>query len=96
MSVREVTYYQVTCDHSGCEESTLTFGEYSAWSDKESAIEDWSGHGGQVISETRHLCLKHRQPECTDCGEVVGLRKDERGCWFCPTCMPGTQEMFHA
>jgi hypothetical protein len=60
MTIREVTYYQVACDEPGCGLDTETKGgEYTAWSDTDGAVEDWTGSDGQVLDDGRTYCEKH-------------------------------------
>lgn len=68
MSVKEVTYYQIVCDEPGCTFKTGDGGEdFSAWSDANAALEDWSyDHWRQSIEvdgELRHYCEEHVKPE---------------------------------
>lgn len=74
MSVREVAYYEVACDHEGCGVTTGDKGDYSAWSDRDGAVEDWEGSEGWVSKDgARAFCEEHRPPSCAECGETEGL-----------------------
>lgn len=82
MSVQESSYYWLTCDGRGrvngtlCGEKSTEGGEFSAWGDVGTAIDDavsseWVQHDG------KDYCREHSmQFRCDDCGEV----KDECVC----------------
>lgn len=93
MTIREVTFYQVQCDQSGCTETTETLGgDYSAWGNTSGAEDDWVNAEGQATEDGKHFCEQHRVPECCDCGStavVVNDAPDGSGDWYCEKCRTG-------
>ena len=59
MSIRELTAYQVACDHCGRAADDLG-AEYSSWLDADDANERWISVGG-IAAGGRHACYN---PEC--------------------------------
>lgn len=87
MSIREVTYYFIQCDHPDCTYKTGdTNSDYSAWSDRDGAETDWEYADLQSTADGKHYCDAHRKPECADCDRTEGLIHDaeESGEWWCP------------
>ena len=85
MSVREVTYYQVVCDHPGCTVATGDDGgPHSAWSSRDDAVWDWTCGDHQTVDD-RHYCEAHRVPECCECDATDSLVEHDDGDHYCPT-----------
>ena len=59
MTIREVTAYQVACDHCGRTAGDLG-AEYSSWDDADDANEAWIDADGFAVGG-RHAC---HNPEC--------------------------------
>jgi hypothetical protein len=80
MTLRGVIYWTIRCDV--CGKDAFAGGEYSAWSDKDGALEslgdDWDTWGNQ------HRCPDHN-PFCIRCGKDAGEYCGERD-YMCPQC----------
>lgn len=88
MTLRPVTYYEVVCDHEGCEMRTSGLGgDYTAWSSDGDAQEDWEYADGQTVGD-RHYCEVHRVPECCECDATDSLVEHDDGDHYCPTHIP--------
>jgi len=85
MTLRPVTYFEVACDHEGCEVKTGDLADYSGWLGASHAVEDWEDSGGQTVGD-RHYCPDHRVPECCECDATDGLVEGHvDGDMYCPT-----------
>jgi hypothetical protein len=57
--IEELTYYRVTCDSDGCENTCpAPHEETTAWSDPDSALVVAAGSEWHIMPE-RHLCPDH-------------------------------------
>ncbi|MGZ4519081.1 MAG: hypothetical protein ACXVGA_00515 [Mycobacteriaceae bacterium] len=86
MSVKAVTYYTVDCDEPDCGATLGDYGDYSAWADSGSAIDDWTNDDGIVLDDGRSFCHNHAKGKrCDSCGEVEDLTEAD-GDFFCAEC----------
>ena len=83
MSIREITMYQIACDHPGCDYNTGTDGDYSGWGDTETALDDWRDSIDGQTSGDEHYCPPHRRHCCADCGNTRDL-SEWAGDHYCP------------
>lgn len=88
MSLREVTYYQVACDQEGCTVDTDSLSsDYSAWSDRNGAEEEWQDDDHMIVGDGRHFCVDHRRGhECDHCDWTGDGATPADDCWLCPSC----------
>lgn len=85
MSVREVTYYQVACDHPDCDVTTGSLGgDFSAWSEPGHALDEWINSDCQSLDDGRTFCDQHRVPMCERCDEPLPSDSADRD--VCPRC----------
>jgi len=82
MSVNEVTYYEVSCDEPGCGTETGDLGDYSAWSNRGAALDQWLDADGQYLPDGSTYCESHRKPQCDECEEFVPVDEDR----LCTSC----------
>lgn len=79
MGINAVTYYEAQCDRPGCGRKSADLGDYSAWSDHGSAVDEWINSDGYQDEKTGELfCYEHRPALCVECDEpATGLDKDD-------------------
>lgn len=88
MAIEEVTMYRVVCDAPGCGLSAQENGEFHAWADAGSAIDeavdrDWDTQGEQ------DFCREHARPRCDSCTDhheapdLTAVNDGERWCGEC-------------
>lgn len=89
MSIKEVTYYQVHCDESGCDVKTGDMAEYSAFGEASQAKDDWEDGDGIVCDDGRTFCGNHTLGKrCAGCDHVgTDLTMDESDEYWCPKCL---------
>lgn len=91
MSVNEVTFYTVTCDHPDCTISTQELNdEYAAWSDASQAVDDWGNHDGSYVNGKAY-CPDHATSFCRECGTAESIKEDGDGWFRCPEHLEGKQ-----
>jgi hypothetical protein len=91
MSVKAVTYYTVECDAEGCTTALGDLGgDYAAWADDGSAIEDWTNSDGLILDDGdgECLCPKHAEAYrwCEHCGDERTKGRDANGDAICAAC----------
>lgn len=89
MSAREVTYYEVVCDEPGCGRTTGDLGsDYTAWSDREGALDEWINSDGVVMVDGRTFCYDHVAGRiCDHCDEGRDTAPpDDDGERLCAKC----------
>lgn len=90
MSVRPITYYQIVCDHPGCDFDSAGFDEteFGAYVEGQSALKDWEHYGGWLGPAGATLCPDHRPPrQCSDCeGFGADVDADLDDDLFCAIC----------
>jgi hypothetical protein len=61
VTIREVPYYEVSCDYEGCPYTLYdATGEWTAFVDREQAVDAWHDADGTVVNETgQTFCWKH-------------------------------------
>jgi len=79
MSIKTVAMYTVVCDHEDCGVSAQEGGDFAAWAEASSAVEE-AQDGDWYMHEDAHLCPRH-SPTCAADGCSIQLRDAEFGAY---------------
>ena len=87
--IETVQMYRVVCDNEGCGASPQDGGDYWAWVDPGSALDDATNSDWYVGDGDNHLCRLHA-PRCSAPGCDIALVDAEFGA-FCEDHAPEDQ-----
>ena len=68
MTIREMTAYQIVCDHCGRTEGDLG-AEYSSWDDADDANEAWADATGELTRDQASRCIDALRADAADIQE---------------------------